>query len=225
MRQIDARTDRYDITVRSKDGKSRVSRTVKLIACHDAKQLSSRGSRVWEVQRVECGVPVGEHMVLKDSWVFADRPREGDNYTSIRAFPRDEWERKEFDSFFLSIDSYGDVYSTNSDGVERPEYTQMAPVGRFNVHHRIVYRELCTSIDEPRVNGSAEGLRRLKTVHHGKGSFVSNGHLLSDVRVVPYSQPFIACTKPGGFIKTLAGEICLFTRRTATVLAGGTTKA
>lgn len=68
----------YLITVRSAEHPDAVKKyqTTRLISACCAEAIRGRGTRMWEVKEVKRGKMTGEPMMLKDSWIDSDRPRE-----------------------------------------------------------------------------------------------------------------------------------------------------
>lgn len=103
----------YDIQVRSKDGKVDVFRTEKILSNVGAEALRGRGTRVWRVRKLVDGLPTGDGMVLKDSWIDDDRIREGDILAKMRASASDPIQKEIFETHFLHVECHGDVYIGN----------------------------------------------------------------------------------------------------------------
>lgn len=110
-------TFQYDIAVRSLDGgKVTWYRTERLLANIGADAARGRGTRVWEVRRLDmAGNPVGPSRVLKDCWVDDDRKREGTTLAEIRASAETEEHKKAFTEHFLTVECHGDVYIGNEE--------------------------------------------------------------------------------------------------------------
>ena len=86
-------------------------RTVRLISDIGAEAIRGRGTRVWEVRQLnkndeEDPTP----LVLKDSWVDADREREGHILATIRETAQGLSNVYDFDKYFMKAKDYGDVY-------------------------------------------------------------------------------------------------------------------
>lgn len=80
----DSGRPRLDISVMSEDGEIFDYRTTKLISDIGANALRGRGTRVWEVKKLEKGRECGDPMVLKDSWIDEDRRQEGHTLKSLK---------------------------------------------------------------------------------------------------------------------------------------------
>ena len=90
-------------------------RTVRLISDIGAEAIRGRGTRVWEVRRVR-GEDTPDDptpLVLKDSWVDADREPEGKILASIRKAVKKLPDMDDTDDFFMEAKDYGDVYIGN----------------------------------------------------------------------------------------------------------------
>ena len=86
-------------------------RTVRLIADVGAEAICSRGTRVWEVREVKKnGKEDPTPLALKDSWVDADREREGKILETIREEAEHLPDVFDFDKFFMRAKEYSDVY-------------------------------------------------------------------------------------------------------------------
>ncbi|CAE6434132.1 unnamed protein product [Rhizoctonia solani] len=70
----DGSAESYDITIRNPDaGTTKVYRTIEIISDAGVDSMVGHGARVWEVQRLVDGVPVGPSYALKDAWIYEDR--------------------------------------------------------------------------------------------------------------------------------------------------------
>ena len=91
-------------------------RTVRLISDVGAEAIRGRGTRVWEVREVKKnGKEDPTPRVLKDSWVDADREREGKILESIREEAQGLPGDFNFDKYFMRAKAHSDVYI---DGVQ-----------------------------------------------------------------------------------------------------------
>ena len=156
----------YDISVRSPDGHLTVYRTLDIIADRGAKNLRSKGTRVWKAVRLDDGVPVGEPVALKDCWVETEG-READIIAKLLQSPLFV-AMPDYARFFLTTDSHGDVFidgkpettaicsrmnKKQPPGYIKPddELTELVPMFHF-FHYRIAFKEigeslnLCTSL-------------------------------------------------------------------------------
>lgn len=89
--------------------------TIRLISDVGAEALRGRGTRVWEVRELQRdGKEDPTPLVLKDSWVDADRLREGNILEEIRKSAIANDLEEEFDLYFLSVKTFGDVYINGS---------------------------------------------------------------------------------------------------------------
>ncbi|PSR72489.1 hypothetical protein PHLCEN_2v11640 [Hermanssonia centrifuga] len=112
-----------DITVRSETGEESVFRTIRTISDFRADGLLGKGTRVWEVVHVVDGKMVGPHCVLKDVWIEADRPREGQTLLSIRNSRSSLRFKRQIDRHFLTVLCHGDVFVQSRDGNSQADDT------------------------------------------------------------------------------------------------------
>ncbi len=124
MKRLKANPDVMDITVRSADGAESVFRTVKILSDFRADALLGRGTRVWEVVRVMNGKTYGKHLALKDVWIEADRPREGDILSTLRMSDQPGELQNVFNKFFLTVACHGDVFVLDRGGRLQPDDTR-----------------------------------------------------------------------------------------------------
>lgn len=91
-------------------------RTQRLISNIGAEAIRGRGTRVWEVRKLDRknGTEVGPLLVLKDSWVDADRDREATILREIRKSATDETDRMAFDIGLLHVENSSDIRAYNS---------------------------------------------------------------------------------------------------------------
>jgi hypothetical protein len=86
--------------------KFRLFQTEDLLSDAGAEAFRGRGTRVWKVREVVDGKPTGPPMVLKDSFVNEDRPREGETTKKIvGSLPAGDRRRLHF----LTVVVHGDV--------------------------------------------------------------------------------------------------------------------
>lgn len=85
MKFVNGPKPHHIITVRSPQGKKLRFKTEELLSDAGAKAIRGRATRVWKVKRWIGGRSVGPSMVLKDCWIDADRPCEGDVMKNILA--------------------------------------------------------------------------------------------------------------------------------------------
>jgi Fungal protein kinase len=102
----------FIITVHPHDNsKPRRFRTQKMISSIGAERLRGRGTRVFEAIEIdENGAEKGPVVVLKDTWIDHDRPREGDILAQLHdeANPED---KKLVEKHFLTTVCHGDVWT------------------------------------------------------------------------------------------------------------------
>lgn len=98
----------YDIKV----GET-VYRTKRLISNLGAEAIHGRGTRVWEVIKLDSkGRETGERRVLKDFWADADRKPEGDILQRIRNSGTSK-QREKIRRYFMAAEDQGEVYVGN----------------------------------------------------------------------------------------------------------------
>ncbi|QRW10339.1 kinase domain protein [Ceratobasidium sp. AG-Ba] len=116
---------RYDITVRSPGKLKAVYRTVKVLSEIGADNLIGRGTRVWEVQKLDSNnKPSGPHYALKDVWVHGDRPIEHETIRKITGeFPA-------YSKYFLTVLDAGFVPADVNDP-SQPDDTAKTIRGGF----------------------------------------------------------------------------------------------
>ena len=105
----------YDISVRSIDTREVTwYRTERLVSNIGADAARGRGTRVWEVRKLDKkGKPIGGPRVLKDCWIDHDRKREGTILAEIRASAKTDAQKDALKEFFLTVECHGDVYIDN----------------------------------------------------------------------------------------------------------------
>ena len=125
FKQVDSEAVyRIQVPVKQKclDGdapKYRLFETENLLFDAGAEAVRGRGTRVWKVREVVGGKPTGPLMVLKDSFVNEDRPREGKTTKKIvESLPEGDKRRLNF----LTVVVHGDVVIN-----DRPDTTDAPP--------------------------------------------------------------------------------------------------
>lgn len=110
--EVSVQRPTWDITVRNHDDKTTtIYRTQKVISNFAADAIRGRGTRVWLVKKLdESGEEVGDPLVLKDSWIDADRIREGEILRKLR----DHDASAALDKYLLNTENWGDVYIEGS---------------------------------------------------------------------------------------------------------------
>lgn len=143
----------YDITVHSGRNTVQVYRTLDVIFDAGSDRVLGRGTRVWKAVRVEGDNPVGEPVVLKESWVDAYRAREGDIDVRIRmaALKLTDDDRTRLNDVLLTILDHGDVRigdKTDRTPLLEPSRKRKRKVSpnEGQAHYRAVYQEVCTSL-------------------------------------------------------------------------------
>lgn len=103
----------YDITIHS-DGESMVYRTLQLISDSGAKDVHSRGTRVWKAIAVVDGKETGEPVALKDCWVNSELTPEGEICELVQADAQksdlDGRTVALLDTTFLTVCCHGHVF-------------------------------------------------------------------------------------------------------------------
>ncbi len=157
----------YDIKVQTHDGEEVIYRTVMLLSDSGAQSLHGRGTRVWKVMRVKDGEAFGDPVVLKDSWVDLDGPREGAILQEICGMAASEPVDKTLSDALLTVECYGDVVidgdsdryidrTTRMNLSELPAHgsdTDAAAIKlllhcHHKMHHRVVFKEICKTIHQ-----------------------------------------------------------------------------
>lgn len=86
-------------------------RTRRLLSNIGAEAARGRGTRVWEVVRLDKhDEPVGPSRVLKDCWIDYDRTREGDIMKRIIDSARTPTAKSILEDCLLTVECHGDVY-------------------------------------------------------------------------------------------------------------------
>lgn len=85
-------------------------RTIRLISNVGAEALRGRGTRVWEVRELNAdGEEDPTPLVLKDSWVDAERKREGNIMDELSKAADANGKKTAFDLYFLKVKTFADV--------------------------------------------------------------------------------------------------------------------
>ena len=125
LRRLGDGTFQYDIVVRDdKDMTESIFRTRRLISDIGVDALRGRGTRVWEVVKIDSsGKDSGDATnVLKDVWVDDDRKREGEILRLIRQAAREDGAEcfNALNNYLLTIMTCGDVFlGENPDSTRR----------------------------------------------------------------------------------------------------------
>ncbi|PSR77008.1 hypothetical protein PHLCEN_2v8107 [Hermanssonia centrifuga] len=138
-----------------------------LLSDSGAQSLHGRGTRVWKVVRVKDGEAVGDPVVLKDSWVDLDRPREGAILQEVCGMAASEPADKTLSDALLTVECYGDVVidgdgdqcidrTTRMNLSDLPTHgsdtdtavTKLLLHRHHKVHHRVVFKEICQTIQQ-----------------------------------------------------------------------------
>ncbi|KAJ3545075.1 hypothetical protein NM688_g5671 [Phlebia brevispora] len=114
----------FDVQVRTEHGKTVIYRTEQLLSSHAAEAMLSRGSRVHSARRLVNGQPSGDLVVLKDTWIDADRDREGEILKTIERLANQDGLRG-FDEYFLKVLAHGDVFIQDAKGNLIKDDTQL----------------------------------------------------------------------------------------------------
>lgn len=171
----------YDIILGSQNSDPRTYRTCGLLFFTGKELLSTgeellttsielhgRMTRVWKAVRVKDGREVGEPVVLKDTWVNAPGPFEGDVLADLVAdLPEDE--RLKIRGHLPSVECHGNVYPYNdrttadsgcifavsddlseqwSDTRGQPLWYRAITQKKDLVHYRIVFKDVCKPLDK-----------------------------------------------------------------------------
>lgn len=99
----------YDFTVQDAGGSTAVYRSLELISDGPTNSVPGSKTWVWKVVRIVDGVPQGEPMVLKDSWIQEEWAREGDTLERLRQKNDAPDAQKAFARHFLTVVHHGDV--------------------------------------------------------------------------------------------------------------------
>lgn len=137
MKFIASPKPHYIITVRSPQGKKVRFKTDELLSDVGAQAIRGRATRVWKVKQWIGGRSVGPFMALKDCWIDADRPCEGEVMEEILAsaasYPEHD---KVLRRGLLTTFIHGDVHSTDGvvDSTLPDRETLLQDDGWFLVH-------------------------------------------------------------------------------------------
>lgn len=99
----------YDYNMENPDGSRSTFRTVELLSSGRRAAVFGGGTRVWKVLRIDGTVPVGEPMVLKDVWIYAELEREGFTLEQIRQSDLSSEFQESMSANFLTVVCHGDV--------------------------------------------------------------------------------------------------------------------
>lgn len=121
------------ITVKSHDSQSTVVyKTLEILSNVGTEAIRGRGTRVWRVEGMKKdGQPFSprQTFILKDSWMDADREREGAIIAKIRlsAGNLDPELKEILESALLTVAIYGDVFIDPDDSDSGPYLDQTLP--------------------------------------------------------------------------------------------------
>jgi len=120
--------------------KFRLFETESLLSDAGAEAFRGRGTRVWTVREVVNGKPAGPLMVLKDSFVNKDRPREGDTTRKIvGALPEGDERRLHF----LTVVVDGDVViDGRPDTTDDIHHSQICPTSLPCIDVGVIFNQL-----------------------------------------------------------------------------------
>ncbi|KAF7795018.1 hypothetical protein EIP86_006162 [Pleurotus ostreatoroseus] len=155
----------YRVQVRSMTGEEQIYHTVRALSDTDPEASVHYRTRVWEAVRIEDGTEVGEHVVLKDTWVDSSREREGAITARLRESAPDDEKKSYLEKILLTVLAHGDVHigpgldltkETSTRIVRYYSYsgTQIGQSLRKDIqkhrwaHYRIVYQEICQPLDD-----------------------------------------------------------------------------
>ena len=175
----------FDITVRCDDGRSRVYRTLNSISDSGAKDLHSRGTRVWKAVLFEGGEERGEPVALKDVWVQSGVEPEGTTLQAILDAKRTLEAHDYIDDAFPTVQCHGYVFldedrkALDSTLPSLKEPVTQTPVemehttrrsSKQKVHYRVVFTEVCRPLHHERsLSTIFEALARI-----AKGTFINH---------------------------------------------------
>ena len=154
----------FDIAVQCEDGQTRVYRTLNCISDSGAKELHSRGTRVWRAVLVEGGEMRGEPVAMKDVWIQSTGKPEGVTLQAVCAAT--EIEDDCIKDAFPTVRSHGYVFLdderrvldctlqlTSEDSASQTSVNAGDPARQFPkqmTHYRIVFAEVCRSLHHER---------------------------------------------------------------------------
>ena len=123
--------------------KFRLFKTEDLLSDAGAEAFRGRGMRVWKVREVVDGKPAGPPMVLKDSFINEDRPREGNTIMKIvGALPEGDKRRLHF----LTVVVHGDVVvDDRPDTTDAIHHDQICPTSLSCVEVGAIFNQLESS--------------------------------------------------------------------------------
>ncbi|KAJ3548962.1 hypothetical protein NM688_g5229 [Phlebia brevispora] len=154
----------YDITVRSRDAKAMVFRTIGILSDSGARMVVGRATRVWKVVQLIDGVETEGPVALKEAWVDSAREREGEVHSRVMQSIYESEQCQEANDRFITVLIHGDVHVADSrdhaptavykDAVPSAHFTRSLNSGSVHtvsphlttipsqVHYRIVYNEV-----------------------------------------------------------------------------------
>ncbi|KAJ3552849.1 hypothetical protein NM688_g3933 [Phlebia brevispora] len=188
---LDGGPTQYELTVRAHSGEEHVYRTMELLSEPSTHDLRGRGTRVWKAIKVQNGQGIGEPVALKDAWIDSYREREGVIDSRIRASAISEAQKGVLEMCLLTVLCHGDVFVANTldttlrlqgDSSLTEHSTSrhgIHPSGRYQVHYRIVYKEIGTSLYE--VTSLATVCKALKEVAYSLLILASCGWIHGDI--------------------------------------------
>lgn len=144
----------YEIMVRSESGEEHRYRTVEVLSAPGEAYLIGRGTQVWKAMRVEDGQETGESIALKDAWVDDHREREGIIESRIRSDASSSDQGAILENRLVHVVCHGDVFVESVQDCTRlispgdSPGVGSGPSSKHQVHYRIVYREIGTSLYE-----------------------------------------------------------------------------
>ncbi|KAJ3531368.1 hypothetical protein NM688_g7587 [Phlebia brevispora] len=151
----------YDFTVESSDGSKSLFRSLELIYGGESATRRRRGTRIWKVIRVIDGIPSGEPLVLKDSWIHEESEREGTTLRRIQDCNNTDDFQHNFSTHFLTVVRDGDVILHSSRRPPSRDHSlhhvqvcrrnrqlgngtsDSSPLSGRKVHYRVVFKERC----------------------------------------------------------------------------------
>ena len=198
----------FDITVQCDDGQMQVYRTLDCISDSGARELHSRGTRVWRAVLVEEGKVRGEPVALKDVWIQSRGETEG--VTLYAVYDATRIEDDCIEDAFPTVRAHGYVFldekrevrdctlqlgaedSASQVSLEAGDSSRQSSRGM--AHYRIVFAEICHSLHRERsLPIIFEGLARI-----AKGALYSILLHIFIVLTITSSQCCGCCTERDG---------------------------